>query len=245
MCELDKIRRFYVNREDKKLLALTEELWQNKRPYGLSAENGEICRYAMLAAFRQAKEIASDKNNYYARGLTWKSRARVMFSASASFTGEAMMLIPDAYAVAFEFKRFDLAREILHEMPRLIELDNRNAADQIPSKAMVERCYPEKVGYFYFREEQYSDGKAYYQKALDATNNDPRGRLKVQLGLANCNFGVSGNRGSSALIKEMQRIHREAEAAYFQDVVYVAEVNNKILASNSEINPQNLKFVEI
>jgi hypothetical protein len=244
---LDEVLTAYFRKEDSHLAAVAERIrsHHSKIP---NAIIGEIYRHAMLGAFRQAREAKSerDKMDFYALGLTWKSRARVIFNLSGSRTGEAMMLIPDAYAVAMEFGRFDLAREILHEMPALIDADEGNEEDAVPSRALVRRCYPEKVGYLYFLQQNYADGEQWYQRALKEAQGDPRGRLKVQLGLIVCRFGAShGDSGRNEVLAEMRKVADEANSSGFRDVLVVAEKNCELLSSSSEIEPFELSGVEI
>lgn len=157
-----------------------------------------------------------------------------------------MMLIPDAFAVAMEFGRFELAREILREMPALIDADEGTEDEQVPSRALVRRCYPEKVGYLHFLEGNYSEGQLWYQRALKETQGDPQGKLKVQLGLVACRFGAShGGSGRSEALADMGKIVDEARRSGFRDVLLVAEKNCELLSSNSAVEAGKLRFVEI
>lgn len=216
------------------VLDLAASNWEAIRARPLTAEDGETCRQAMLAAVGLGR---------YLEGARWRARAMSRFIATDWKEGAISVVMTDAFRVLEmandgypRGKTVDVllpsedAMEILSELRPFATGEARPNAIG-PDPALIARFMHEKRGFFLVLAERWDEAVASYDEALKYVENERRGELKVGAGRALALYlqdvadGGDGRvaAGSTAAIAKAARDHGVT------DVAKVAEANLPVM----------------
>lgn len=181
----DQVDGTWWNDGAAQALALVTERWPEiaARPT-LTAEDGEVCRQAYLAAKRLG---------FHEDALLWKVRALSRFAAVGWGVGAAAILMTEVHRLLARAnddyaagKTLDLLQPSPHAAEVLEELRPFTGADAAdprfdfgPTPTLIARFYHERRGILATIEGRYSDAEEAYAVAADAAANEPRGAIKV------------------------------------------------------------------
>lgn len=138
----------------------------------------------------------------------------------------AGLLLPTFFALV-EQEHFEQARLVLEEIRTLAP---EEFAQDGPS--LFVRLYQEKLGYSFLAEGDTTAAVAAYHRALAASEEHTRGRLKVRGALALCRYLTSplDKEVAAKCRAELEAVADEARAASYPDVVDASTANAVLIA---------------
>lgn len=202
----DRAATLYEAGQHDELWALADHLWaeQGDEP---STDVAEVCFFARTAYARAGQ--------WGAAGL-WGARAMVASILSGSRMTGARLLLPEFFRLQAQGSPIE-ARQVLHEMTRLVNVDDPDQGSQVQVFA---RLYHEKLATSFLLEGDFDEAIAHYREALDRSQDDPRGHLKVRGGLALATYLSATSDGSATQFRGiLTEIRDAAEEQGFPDVV--------------------------
>jgi hypothetical protein len=213
--------RFYEAGDDAAVLSLAEENWP-ALDGELTPAHAEVAYFARTVAYRTGDHPAV---------RLWGARAMVASVLSRSLPTAARLLLPDFFAL-LEAGESVLARTVLKEMGRLVEIDPEVAAE---GQQVLARLYHEKLATSYLLDSDPREAATHYEIALRGTRGDSRGGLKVQGGIELARFlAEPSDDAREHLQSELRRIAEHSRHRGFPDVQGIAQHNLRWLEGNED-----------
>lgn len=216
----------------ERLVRLAGEQWPHLAARPSNPHDAETCRLTMLALLQQqAFESAS----------AWRARSMAQFAqigwvegVGSLLMGEALVQLArrnDDYAGGRTLDVLvpsDTALAVLDEVERLAygEPSGFALGPGSPSQPVLRRLVHEKRGFLLLVAGDHPGALAAYDRALEATGDHLRGRLKVSLGRLLVEYATTTNpRARARLADETERLGHEAGEHGNADVAEVAAHN--------------------
>lgn len=208
----------YEAGDDEQLWQLAEEQWPAIGA-PLDPAIAELCYFARAASARAERWAAAD---------VWGARAMVAAVLTGSAETAARLLMPQFFTL-MRSGHFEESRKVLEEMARLVDVSGA------PHGGALARLYHEKMASSYLMEGLYAEAAASYNRAVEVSGTDARGRVKSLAGAALAMYLTDPDDGAAvALRARLESVKAEASMQSFPDVEADAEHNLRWLDGDED-----------